>query len=240
VALLEPGERPQWESASIAILESNDLRNVLDNARSYRPVFELLAYTGLRIGECLGLRWCDVDFGRGVLRVRQQLGRDRKPRRLKTRAAQREIILGASLIVLLHDHQHDHPGAPDDFVFRNGRGHPYLHQAVGTGFRAAVRRAGIDTTDRLTVHSFRHFYASMLVSAGLNVAFVSRQLGHEKSSTTLAIYAHLFSAAEHADTARAAIEAHHQSLSGSGSVEAVVETNGVSPARDWLHAVGER
>jgi len=44
-------------------------------ADAYRPLLEFLAYTGLRIGETLGLRWCDVDFEAGVLRVRQQLSR---------------------------------------------------------------------------------------------------------------------------------------------------------------------
>src|SRR5712692_43027 len=48
---------------------------------------------GLRIGEALGLRWCDVNFDAGLLHVRQQLSRRRTPKQLKTPAAQREVVL---------------------------------------------------------------------------------------------------------------------------------------------------
>ena len=44
------------------------------------------------------------------------------------------------------------------------------------------------------------------------MAFVSRQLGHAKPTTTLAVYAHLYAQAEHAHTARAALETSHQAL----------------------------
>ena len=46
----------------------------------------------------------------------------------------------------------------------------------------------------------------MLIAAGLDVVFVSRQLGHTKPTTTLATYAHLFENADHAATARRAVE----------------------------------
>ena len=46
----------------------------------------------------------------------------------------------------------------------------------------------------------RHTYASLLIAQGVNVAFVSRQLGHASVSTTLNVYTHLFDHAEHAAT----------------------------------------
>jgi hypothetical protein len=50
-------------------------------------------------------------------------------------------------------------------------------------------------------------YASLLISAGLNVVYVSRQLGHASPDITLKVYAHLFEEAEHAKHASAALEA---------------------------------
>jgi hypothetical protein len=87
------------------------------------------------------------------------------------------------------------------------------YRKVGAAFRAAVKDAEITSRSRLSLHSLRHSFASLLIANGLNVVFVSRQLGHAKPTTTLAVYAHLFDQAEHAHTARAALEASYQTLS---------------------------
>jgi integrase len=68
VSRLESGEKPRWEPKAVGILEGADLVKLLAHSDSNRPVFELLAFSGLRIGEALGLRWGDVDFEAGVLR----------------------------------------------------------------------------------------------------------------------------------------------------------------------------
>jgi site-specific recombinase XerD len=86
------------------------------------------------------------------------------------------------------------------------------YRKVGDAFRAAVNAAGITGRGRLSLHSLRHSFASLLIANGLNVVFVSRHLGHAKPTTTLAVYAHLFDQAEHARTARAALEASYQTL----------------------------
>ena len=66
VMQLEPGEKPRWRVQHVHVLEGADLAQLLDHAGPERVLFEFLAYTGLRIGEALGVRWCDVDFrGRG-------------------------------------------------------------------------------------------------------------------------------------------------------------------------------
>lgn len=69
---------------------------------------------------------------------------------------------------------------------------------------------------KLRFHDLRHGYASLLIAEGLNVVFVSRQLGHSSPDITLRVYAHLFDAAEHAGRARAVLEGV-LSVSGSSS-----------------------
>src|SRR2546428_758428 len=61
VSRLEAGEKPRWDPRETAILERPDLAKLLEHAGTYRSLFEFLAYTGLRIGEALGVRWCDID-----------------------------------------------------------------------------------------------------------------------------------------------------------------------------------
>ena len=68
------------------------------------------------------------------------------------------------------------------------------------GLHPAVKKAGLDQPDkpRLRFHDLRHTYASPLIAQGVNVAFVSRQLGHASITTSLNTYTHLSDHAEHA------------------------------------------
>src|SRR5438093_7176393 len=95
---LERGEKPRWRVKHIRILEGADLGNLLDHAGAWRVLFEFLAYTGLRIGEGLGVRWCDVDFEAALLHVRQQLSRYRKLKHLKTDAGRRDVVLAPAVV----------------------------------------------------------------------------------------------------------------------------------------------
>ena len=77
-------------------------------------------------------------------------------------------------------------------------------------------RAGITTAgERLTLHSLRHGFDSLLISQGLNVVFVSRQLGHANPNITLGTYARLYARADHTATARAALDASYVALTQS-------------------------
>jgi integrase len=180
-------------------------------AGRHRPPF--LAYSGLRIGEALGLCWADVDFESGLLRVHRQLSRKRVHSPLKTEAGKREVILAPGIAKLLREHwlasRYKKPG---DLIFCSRTGGGLDYRNVGTAFRLAVKRAGITAPGRLSLHSLRHSFASLLIAGGLNVVFVSRQLGHANPNVTLSTYAHLFQLADHAATARQALETSYQEM----------------------------
>jgi integrase len=217
VAKLEPAERPHWTPQTVSILEGEQLARLLDHAGNYRPLFELLAYTGLRIGEALGLTWADVDFDADLIRVHRQLSRRREHRPLKTEAGRREVILAPAVAKLLRQRWlASRYKAPTNFVFCNTLGRGLDYRDVGEGFRAAVKRAGITAPGRLSPHSLRHAFASLLISRGLNVVFVSRQLGHANPNITLGTYAHLFERANHDAAARDALESSYEAMLGSG------------------------
>ena len=167
VPQLEAAEKPRWRPGRVDILEGDDLALVLDHAHSYRELFTLLAFSGLRIGEALGLCWRDVDFDRGLLRVHRQWTRYREHGPLKTEAGNREVILAPPLVRLLRSHwlESTQKGA-DEFVFVNSWGRPYDYRRVGQAFRTAVQGAGVRGAGRLSLHSLRHGYASMLIGAG--------------------------------------------------------------------------
>jgi integrase len=215
VARLQSGEKPRWRPTPVRVLEGADLARVLEHAGEHRPLIEFLAYTGLRINEALGLRWQDIDFDAGLIRVRHQLSRRRELKRPKTDAGQRDVVMASSITRLLRRRWLSSAyKASGDFVFCEPTGRALDYREVGEGFQAAVKAAGLQGHGRLTLHSLRHGFASLLIAKGLNVVFVSHQLGHAKPTTTLTVYAHLFDQAEHAAAARSALQASYEVVTG--------------------------
>ncbi len=118
-------------------------------------------------------------------------------------------------MTLLREHWLASPHkAPGDLVFCNALGRGLDYRDVGEGFRAALKAAGLTGPGRLTLHSLRHTFTSLLIAKGLDVVFVSRQLGHASPAITLSVYAHLFDQAQHAAAARAALEASYAAMVG--------------------------
>jgi integrase len=211
VSKLEPGEKPHWTPERVATLEGDKLARLLAHAGPRRPLFEFLAYTGLRIGEALGLTWADIDHEHHLIRVHRQLSRKRKHAPRKTEAGKRQVILAPAIAKQLRERWLASPfKAPHHFVFANSLGRGLDYRDVGEHFRT-VQAAGLSVVgERLSLHSLRHGYASLLIANGLNVVFVSRQLGHANPNVTLGVYAHLFAQADHATAAAEALETSYE------------------------------
>jgi integrase len=128
------------------------------------------------------------------------------------------VILAAPLAKRLREHRlASRYKQPSDFVFANMLGRDLDYRDVGEGFRQAVTRAELHAPGKLTLHSLRHGFASLLIARRLDVVFVRRQLGHANPSITLEVYAHLYERADHAETAPDAIEASYAAMaSGNG------------------------
>jgi integrase len=122
--------------------------------------------------------------------------------------SKREVILVLAIVNLVRDRWLASSfKAPHEFVFGNTQGGSLDYRDVGEHFRDTIKRASTRAPgEKLTLHSLRHGFASLLISQGLNVVFVSRQPGHANPNITLGVYAHLYARADHAETARAALE----------------------------------
>lgn len=94
-------------------------------------------------------------------------------------------------------------------MFASATGTPLHYRNVTRrGLEAAVERAALNVEGKpkLRWHDLRHCFASILIAPGRDVAWVSKQLGHTRSSVTLDIYSHLFNPTEQAERAREAME----------------------------------
>ena len=176
------------------------------------PLLMLAALTGMRRGELCALKWSDVDLQAGVLDVSRSVvvtGGGLAEKTTKTDRFRR-VALDEVGVLLLRQHrgnvedlaaQADTEIPPDAFVFSpylDGR-NPFRPDTV-TSFFIRVR----DSLDLKEVrfHDLRHFTATQLIGAGVDVRTVAGRLGHSDPSLTLRVYSHVI---EERDRAAAAI-----------------------------------
>jgi integrase len=153
------------------------------------------AYTGLRRGELLALRWRDVDFGLRKVVIRRAISANVEASSTKSRRA-REVPLAGQAAEALHrlGQRSDFLG-PNEFVFTNRLG----RRLDGSALRRRVERARDAAGLRpLRFHDLRHTYGSLLVGGGVDLASVKSAMGHSRITTTER-YLHARSAGELAD-----------------------------------------
>ena len=165
------------------------------------PCFHLIAYTGVRRGEAIGLTWENVDLQGGRIRVVASLSRHTgfglvldPP---KSRAGRRIIDLDDGTVGLLVRHQARQQetkevmgAAYEDAgrVFAGPCGEWIVPDRVLRVLKALGVRVG---QPGMTVHSLRHFHASVTLQSGQNPVVVSKRLGHANVSITTNVYAHV-------------------------------------------------
>jgi integrase len=218
VERLEAGERPHPVPRRQRVLGRDEIvRLLVACAPRYRILVATAIYTGLRISELLGLVWSDLDLDGGELHVRAQLSRAHrgtpaKRVELKTPTAYRDVPLAPQLASRLLEHRRAMPPVGGEaWVFHTGAGTPFGHRNVERrALNSAAELAGLDdgAWPRLRFHDLRHTFAShLIVDLRLDVAQVSRILGHARVGTTLNIYTHLFDEIRHSHEVRSRLAA---------------------------------
>lgn len=152
----------------------------------YRAVVLLLAGSGLRISEALGLRVSDVDFLRRAVTARRQRLRTGGTGPVKTEASKRTVPLGKVTVEALAAHLRAFPS--DEWLFTDPLGREVTYSRWAAVWAPARESLGLD----LDTHSLRHFYASALIQGGASVKVVQARLGHGSASVTLNTYTHLW------------------------------------------------
>lgn len=197
----------------------------------WRPLFRLLASTGLRWGEVAALRWGDLqlDGSQPSVRVRRALARRRKGdagasfKVPKSRHGIRSVPLDSALVSELRQRRASADYvADDDLVFAARNGAPLRHENVRRRvLKPAAEEAGVPWVG---FHTFRHTCASLLFDAGRNVKQVQRWLGHHSPAFTLEVYVHLLD-----DGVGDGLNLGAELAGGN---EVATEPSGIDPTRD--------
>jgi integrase/recombinase XerD len=147
-----------------------------------RAILETLYSCGLRVSELVNLRFSDLFFEEGFIRV---IGKGNKERLVPVSpSVEKEMGIYNDFI---RRHQSIQPGN-ENIVFLNRRGAKLTRVMIFTIVKDLSELAGI--SKNISPHTFRHSFATHMIEGGANLRAVQEMLGHE-SITTTEIYTHL-------------------------------------------------
>lgn len=167
-----------------------ELRSFLEltNEDEWAELWLLLATTGMRRGEALGLRWSDIDLGTCVISIRRSIvlvGHRPHIAEPKSARSRRVIVLDRRTADALE--RLNTNATPRDFVFRTSDGESIHPAAVSRRFREIVDGSSLP---RIRLHDLRHTFATLALQAGIHPKIVSERLGHSTIALTLDVYSH--------------------------------------------------
>ena len=163
-------------------------------------LFRLLAYSGMRVGECLALTWHDLDFKNNTIAINKTLATTEKGFEIqtpKTKASIREISLDNETIQILKSWQLEQRKQllklginsmnKHQLIFSNNKNDFIGNSTIRKYLKQISKKAGIHL---ITSHGFRHTHATLLFASGMDIKQVQARLGHSNVQTTLNIYTH--------------------------------------------------
>ena len=185
--------------------------------KHWHPIFSVMIGTGMRVGETVGLRWCDIDLEEGFIDVNHTLvyykhainGCYFNVHTPKTKAGTKRIPMleGVREAFLEEKKQQEASGVRctsvidgyTDFIFVNRFGHTQHQGTLNKALRRIIRDCNdaalsskngkVELLPPFSYHTFRHTFATRMCEKGVNIKVIQDVLGHADVSTTLNIYA---------------------------------------------------
>ena len=166
--------------------------------------FAMLAYTGLRVGEMIALKWADIDFANQTLRVYKTCYNPTNNKlhyqllTPKTESSVRTLTIDPVLVDLLLEYKREQEKVitenkmfhhDNGFIFATNEGYPKTIKTISNRLQRLLKKTSIQK--RITPHSFRHTHTSLLIEANVHIKEIQERLGHSDINTTMDIYAHM-------------------------------------------------
>lgn len=161
---------------------------------------------GLRRGELVALKWCNIDLDSQILYVRENTVNKHRTadtpstvitKMPKTTAGKRDISIGPEVVAVLrqakteYDRDRDKWGAgfhDDGYVIRQENGKPFRPDSITQKWLRFEKKHNLP---HMKFHGLRHSNATAMIEAGISPKVVQQRLGHADVTTTLNIYTHV-------------------------------------------------
>jgi integrase len=156
-----------------------------------RALWATAFYGGLRRGELRGLRWDDVDFAEGIIRIDRAWDEKDGAIEPKSRKGRRTVPIAGVLRAYLAEHKLRTGRDGQDFVFGSKADHPFTPTNIRKRSLTAWKRANAERRERgraelvpIGLHECRHTYVTMMFDAGLSLERIGDYVGHSSAFMT--------------------------------------------------------
>ena len=163
--------------------------NSLDPRYFAKYIILLAMVSGMRLGECLGLTWNNLDRKNCTVKIEKGFDyiNTKDFTEAKTKASKRTIVIPKKVMDILYQLPQN-----QERVFKT-----ITSEGVNKVLKTSLLKAGIER--KIRFHSLRHTHASILLSQGIQILTVSKRLGHSSPTITMQTYAHVIQELEESD-----------------------------------------
>ena len=192
-------KRRYYDDEQCKVLLEN-LTTLGEDQIKYKVAIILTVFTGVRLGELMGLEWHDVDFKTGIISINRssQYLADKGvfTKTPKTESSIREVAIPDFVISLLEEYKlwyeeqksiYGELWTDSDRLFVQADGKPMHPSTISKWFVKYVAQIGLPV---INFHGLRHTNATLLISQNIDVAVVAARLGHAQITTTFNFYVH--------------------------------------------------
>ena len=192
-------KRKYYDDDQCKILLEN-LEQLDEEQIKYKTAIILTVFTGVRLGELMGLEWSDIDFRNGIISINRssQYLADKGifTKTPKTESSIREVAIPEFVISLLEEYKlwYEEQKAlcgelwdNSNRLFVQANGKPMNPSTISKWFVKFIEQIGLPV---INFHGLRHTNATLLIAQNIDVAVVAARLGHAQITTTFNFYVH--------------------------------------------------
>ena len=192
-------KRKYYDDDQCKILLEN-LEQLDEEEIKYKTAIILTVFTGVRLGELMGLEWNDIDFRNGIVSINrssQYLADTGVFTKVpKTESSIREVAIPDFVISLLEEYKlwyeeqkslYGELWIDSNRLFVQADGKPMHPSTISKWFVKFIGQIGLPV---INFHGLRHTNATLLIAQNIDVAVVAARLGHAQITTTFNFYVH--------------------------------------------------
>lgn len=192
-------KRKYYDDEQSKTLVSN-LMELTEDQFKYKVAIILTIFTGVRLGELMGLEWSDINFKDGIVNINRSsqylAEKGVFTKTPKTESSIRDVAIPEFVVTLLEEYKYWYDNQKALFgelwydsnrLFVQTDGKPMHPSTISKWFEKFVEQIGLPV---INFHGLRHTNATLLISQNIDVSVVAARLGHAQITTTYNFYVH--------------------------------------------------